>query len=133
MQKPGKVLLIDDDRDFTAAVKAVLESEGYSVVEADSGRKGLQKLIEEKPDLIVLDIMMATSTDGYGVTQSIKHQDEFKEYRCLPIIMVSSIEKSPDDLFPMAEEVGMIRPDIYLTKPLDIPSFLQTVRKALEG
>ncbi len=133
MQKPGKVLLIDDDRDFTAAVKAVLESEGYSVVEADSGRKGLQKLIEEKPDLIVLDIMMATSTDGYGVTQSIKHQDEFKEYRCLPIIMVSSIEKSPDDLFPMAEEVGMIRPDIYLTKPLDIPSFLQTVKKALEG
>lgn len=131
MQRAGKVLLIDDDQDFKAAVRAVLEGAGYSVVEADSGKHGLRALVEESPDLIVVDIMMATSTDGYGVTQSIKHRDEFKDYRHTPIIMVSSIEESPDDLFPMSEEVDMIRPDIYLTKPLDFPVFLETVRKVL--
>jgi CheY-like chemotaxis protein len=131
VQRAGKVLLIDDDQDFKAAVRAVLEGVGYSVVEADSGKHGLRVLVEEAPDLIVVDIMMATSTDGYGVTQSIKHRDEFKDYRGTPIIMVSSIEESPDVLFAMAEEVDMIRPDIYLTKPLDFPAFLETVRKAL--
>ena len=131
MQGAGKVLLIDDDQDFKAAVRAVLEGAGYAVVEADCGERGLRALVEEAPDLIVVDIMMATSTDGYGVTQSIKHRDEFKDYRRTPIIMVSSIEESPDDLFPMAGEVNMIRPDTYLTKPLDIPVFLETVRKAL--
>jgi CheY-like chemotaxis protein len=131
VQRAGKVLLIDDDQDFKAAVRAVLEGAGYSVVEADCGKHGLRTLVEESPDLIVVDIMMATSTDGYGVTQSIKHRDEFKDYRHTPIIMVSSIEESPDDLFPMSEEVDMIRPDIYLTKPLDFPVFLETVRKVL--
>jgi CheY-like chemotaxis protein len=125
------VLVIDDDRDFTTAVTAVLERDGYEVVVADSGREGLRQLRACHPDLILLDVMMETTTEGYGVNEAIKYSDEYQAYQSTPILMVSSIQESPDDLFPRAPETDMIRPDRYLTKPLDIPKFLEVVRKAL--
>ena len=131
MTASSKVLVIDDDRDFRASVRSLLENHGYAVIEAESGKEGLQKLVEDKPDVILLDIMMECTTEGYGVNQAIKYQDAYEEYRDTPIIMVSSIEESPDERFPMASEVEMIRPDSYLTKPLDIPGFLEVVKKAV--
>jgi len=131
MTASSTVLVIDDDRDFRASVKSLLENHGYAVIEAESGKEGLQKLVEHKPDVILLDIMMECSTEGYGINQAIKYQDAYKEYRNTPIIMVSSIEESPDERFPMASEVEMIRPDRYLAKPLDIPGFLEAVKKAV--
>ena len=128
----GKLLVIDDDRDYRESVRCLLESEGYTVAEAPSGDEGLRRLVEDPPDAIVLDVMMRCCCEGYGVTQAIKHRDEFAAYRDVPIIMASSIEQSPDELFAMAGEVGMIRPDYYVTKPLDIPTFLDVVRRAVQ-
>ncbi len=132
MSAKANILLIDDDDDFRASVRAVLESEGYAVMEADSGEDGLQKVVKHKPDVIVLDIMMDYSTEGYGVNQAIKHRDEFEEYRRIPILMVSSIQSSPDERFPTSGEVEMIRPDQYMTKPLDFPKFLKAVDEAVK-
>jgi CheY-like chemotaxis protein len=123
-----KILVIDDDQDFRVSVRSLLESQGYVVLEADSGKDGLRKVVEEKPDIIVLDIMMECDTEGYGVNQAIKYQDAYADYRNIPIIMTSSIELSPDERYPMAGELDMIRPDFYLTKPLDIPKFLEVVK-----
>jgi len=128
---PAKVLLIDDDSDFRAAVKSLLEGHGYQVVEASSGHEGLRKVVEEKPDVILLDIMMETTVEGYGITHSLKYRDEYTEFRQIPIFMISSIEESPDERFPMSAEVDLIRPDRYLTKPLDIPEFLRLLDKAV--
>jgi len=126
-----KVLLIDDDSDFREAVKSLLESHGYNVLEASSGQDGLRMVAEHKPDAILLDIMMETSSEGYGVTHSLKYRDEYAEFRNIPIFMISSIEESPDERFPMSAEVEMIRPDRYLTKPLDIPELLRLLEKAV--
>jgi CheY-like chemotaxis protein len=126
-----KVLLIDDDADFRVAVKSLLESHGYRVLEAASGREGLQMVVEHKPDAILLDIMMETTTEGYGVTHSLRYRDEYAEFRHIPILMISSIAQSPDERFPMSAEVEMIRPDGYVTKPLDIPEFLRILEKAV--
>lgn len=131
MSARPKVLLIDDDDDFRASVRAVLERHGFEVFEATSGREGLEKIVEHHPALIVLDIMMECCTEGYGITHAIKHQDRYREYRQIPIVMVSSIEQSPDELFPMAGEVEMIRPDTYLTKPVDFGRLLEVVRRAV--
>jgi CheY-like chemotaxis protein len=120
-----KVLLIDDDSDFRAAVRSLLESQGYKVFEAASGHEGLRMVIEHKPDVILVDIMMETTVEGYGITHSLKYGDEYAEFRDVPVFMVSSIEESPDERFPMSAEVEMIRPDRYLTKPLDFPVFLR--------
>lgn len=131
MATGARVLMIDDDADFRESVRTVLESNGYEVFEAATGKEGLQKLVEHKPGLIILDIMMECCTEGYGVNQAIKYQDAFEGYRNIPIVMVSSIEQSPDERFPMAGELDMIRPDLYMTKPLDIPKFLEVVRKTI--
>ena len=126
------VLVIDDDADFTASVRSVLEAEGYAVLEAVSGRQGLERL-GEGPDVVVLDIMMETSTEGYGVSEAIQFSEEYQPYQDVPIIMVSSIQESPDERFPRAPEVDMIRPRRYLTKPLDMTAFLQAVRDMAGG
>lgn len=128
---PAKVLVIDDDQDFRASVRSLLESHGYQVFEADSGHDGLRKVLENKPDVIFLDVMMETSEEGYGVTYSLRHKDEYADFRHVPILMVSSIEESPDERFPMSAEVELIRPDRYLTKPLDIPRVLQLLEKEI--
>jgi CheY-like chemotaxis protein len=127
----AKVLLIDDDFDFRAAVKSLLEGHGYHVLEASSGHEGLRMVLEHKPDAIFVDVMMETSTEGYGVTHSLRYGDEYSGFRLTPIFMISSIEESPDELFPMSAEVEMIRPDRYLTKPLDIPRLLRLLGEAV--
>lgn len=124
------ILVIDDDTDFTTAIRSILEREGYAVVEADSGAEGLRQLRECHPDLVILDVMMESPTEGYSVNEAIKHSGAFDDVQT-PIIMVSSVQESPDERFPRAPEVDMIRPDRYLTKPLDIPQFLAMVQKVV--
>lgn len=129
MVQSNKVLMIDDDDDFRASVRPVLESAGYTVFEGRSAREGLAQLVAHDPDVIVLDIMMETGDEGYGVNQAIKYQDEYRKYRGTPIVMVSSIRETPDDRFPRATELEMIEPDAYLTKPLDMGRFLEIMKK----
>jgi CheY-like chemotaxis protein/osmotically-inducible protein OsmY len=124
-----KVLVIDDDDDFRASVRPVLESAGYAVFEGREMREGLAQLVAQDPDVIVLDIMMESIEEGYGVNQAIKFQDEYKKYHSTPIVMVSSIQETPDDRFPRAPELAMIEPDAYLTKPLDMERFLEVVER----
>jgi CheY-like chemotaxis protein len=66
------LLLIDDDADFRASIRPVLEREGYHVIEAVTGSDGLLKLKECEPDVIVLDIMLETVEEGYRVNEAIK-------------------------------------------------------------
>lgn len=125
-----KVLVIDDDPDFRDSVDSLLKSEGYEVMQAGSGRQGLKRLSEDRPDLIILDVMMESIVEGYAVNQAIKFQPEYAAFAEIPIIMVSSIQETPDERFSRAGELDMVRPDRYLTKPLDIPLFLEVVAKA---
>ncbi|MGD8726636.1 MAG: response regulator [Gemmatimonadales bacterium] len=125
------VLIVDDDPDFRAAVAAVLESAGYAVVQAASRRDGLEKLIEHEPHAVVLDITVESRCEGYGVNEAIKFGEEYRKYRDIPVIMVSAIQESPDERFPRSEEVESIRPDHYLTKPLDSAQLLGVLRDCL--
>jgi len=124
-----KVLVIDDDADFRASLRALLEAHGYEVAEADSGHEALRKIVENTPNIILLDVMMETTEEGYGITHALRHKDEYAAYRGIPIVMISSIEESPDERFPMSPEVEMIRPDRYMTKPLEIPRLLEVLKK----
>jgi len=125
------VLMIDDDSDCRTSVRYLLEGHGYTVIEADCGKDGLRKVLEHKPDLILLDVMMECDSEGYGVTQAIKHQEAYSAFRSVPIIMMSSIQESPDELFPMSPESALIRPDRYIPKPVDTGILLEAVEKAL--
>ena len=121
------VLLIDDDEDFTASIRSLLEAEGYAVVTAESGKEGLRKLREAKPDVVLLDIMMESTTEGYAVSGAIKTAEQ-----PIPIVMLSSVPNAPTELFARSEELELVRPDAYFTKPVAVPEFLETLR-ALVG
>jgi CheY-like chemotaxis protein len=75
--------------------------------------------------------MMETTVEGYGITHALKHRDEYAEFRNIPVFMVSSINQSPDERFPMSPEAEMIRPDWYLTKPLDSSALLRLLERAI--
>ena len=125
------VLIIDDDADFTASTTTLLVSQGYGVSSARSAREGLEKVLAESPDLIVLDVMMEHDSAGYQVNQALKFGQEFEAFRHVPILMVSSISVDPATRFAMAGEVAMVTPNSYLTKPVDIAAFLAEVRALL--
>jgi len=128
-----KILIIDDDEDYLASIRTLLESHNYVVSEAASGKEGLKKIREEKPDLIVLDIMMETVDEGYSLNQIVKFQKQYEEYKDIPILMVSSIQEDPFTRFSHASgQVEMIIPDQYMTKPVDIPKFLELIKKLLK-
>jgi len=126
------ILLIDDDADFRASVTSVLQSSGYRVDAAASAHEGLEKIAAHPPDLIILDVIMEYDSAGYEVNQAIKFRDEYLAERDIPILMVSSIQTDPATLYSRASEVPMITPDAYLTKPLNIPVFLERVRELLK-
>ncbi len=128
---PAKVLIIDDDGDFRTSVKSLLERHGYEVLEAGSGKDGLRMVTQCRPDVIFLDVMMESDAEGYGVTYSLKHKEEYAEFREVPVFMISSIAESPDERFAMSPEAEMIRPDRYLTKPLDIPQTIRLLESVL--
>ena len=130
LSKEKMILIVDDDPDFRASTTAVLESQGYKVIAAASGKEALAKLLSEPPDLVILDVMMEYDSAGYEVNQAIKYREEFP--RDIPILMVSSIQVDPATLFSRATEVELVTPDAYLTKPLSIPQFLEQVRSLLD-
>ncbi len=131
MSATAKILIIDDDADYRASTRALLEGEGYEVLEAPSGNAGLDAARQHTPNLIVLDIMMESPVEGYTVVQALKFRDEYEDLDEIPIVMVSSVKQDPASLFPMAGELSMVTPDAYFTKPLDIPKFLACVRRML--
>jgi CheY-like chemotaxis protein len=128
-----KVLVIDDDVDFRTAVKSLLESQGFEVFEAESGHEGLKVVLDHHPDVILVDIMMENDTEGYSVTHALKHDEEYAAHRNTPVFMISSIQENPDERFPMSPEADLIRPDRYLTKPLDAAKLLDMLKATAAG
>ena len=126
-----KILVVDDDRDFCAAIAGLLDTEGYEVICAGTGAEGLAKVESERPDLVVLDIIMEDEWVGYTFTQSVKFGTRDDDVRSIPILMVSSIQVDPATRFARAGEVEMVIPDAYMTKPVDAAAFLGQVKTLL--
>ncbi len=83
----GLILVVDDDPDIVATSRIILESHGYEVQTASSGREAMDLLARCKPDLMLLDVMMASDTEGFDLAFKLKEDPEFKD---LPIIMLTA-------------------------------------------
>ena len=125
----SRILVIDDDPDFCKSTQALLEAQGYLVAVASNVGEGLQQVKDQPPDLVVLDIIMDNDWSGYEVNQAIRYGGDYQPAHEIPIIMVSTVQVDPSLRFAMAGEVGMVTPDAYVTKPVDIPHFLELVRQ----
>ena len=128
-----RILIIDDDEDYRISTRALLEGEGYEVVEARSGQEGLAATREHRPDLIILDVMMETLNTGYSINQAVKFVPEYCDPGPIPILMVSSVEVDPTSLYGWIGDTSRITPDAYMTKPFNIPEFLARVCQLLSG
>jgi CheY-like chemotaxis protein len=121
-----KVLIIDDDPDFVKSTGKVLKTGGYEVVEAYSGKEGLEKSKTEKPDLYIIDLMMETYSEGSNVVKALTEDEETKEK---PRIMITSVDlKGPWDSYP---EDDWMPCDFVLQKPVSPSDLLKYVNKAL--
>ena len=125
---PPVVLIVDDDQDYVEMTSTVLEAGGYRTLSAASGNEALACMRREHPAVVIMDVMMEGLLDGLDASRSIRLDQSLQR---IPIIMVSSIQESPDELFPMAPESEMIRPDRYIAKPLDARVLLEALAKAL--
>lgn len=122
----AKILVVDDDPDFVEATRLVLEPNGYEVISATDSRKGLAKVQEEKPDLVILDIMMASVLDGLSMSQKMQENPEFRR---IPILMVTSIANTDYAvLFPTDEYIHI---DGFMSKPISPEKLLNSVERLL--
>jgi len=122
----AKILIVDDEPDFTEATRIVLESAGHTIITATSGDQGFARAKEDNPDLIVLDVIMDSVLDGVSMSQSMYDDPEM---RATPIIMVTSIANTDyAELFPTDEYIHI---QAFLTKPVAPASLLKQVDKLL--
>lgn len=129
----AKILVIDDDPDFIDAVTPILESALYDVVPASNPGEGKEKIFSEKPDLILLDIMMDSLFDGFSLCHAIKTSKEYKEFKDTPIIFVSAVKEMTGSRFQFnAQEQGMVGPDDYMDKPVKPGDLTARIEKLLK-
>jgi DNA-binding response OmpR family regulator len=121
-----KVLLVDDDFDLVEMNKLVLEKNGYAVITAYSGKEGLKKARTEKPQLIVLDVIMATKSDGFDTARELRKGDDTK---AIPLVMLTSVNETVP--FRFEPDAVWLPVDAFLEKPLKPQQLLAQVRKAI--
>ena len=122
----AKILIIDDDPDFTEATRLVLEKEGYEVITASSGSAGLKRVKRDKPDLVILDVIMDTVLEGLAASHNM-HDDP--ALRHVPVLMVTSIASSEyAEMFPPDEYVHV---SAFLSKPVKPRELIRQVKRCL--
>jgi len=124
----GKILLIDDDPDFVEATRTVLESVPYEVIVAYDGDEGLVKVQEERPDLILLDIIMPTK-DGFYVCEKLKSDPELWD---IPIIMLTSLSQRISDTAFSVHDGMMLEADDFIDKPVRPKELLARIARLLK-
>jgi DNA-binding response OmpR family regulator len=97
MTKGANILIIEDDRDLVNSMRVIFESLNYKVRTAYNGKEGFDQIEKKKPDLIILDVMMATDTEGFDLAYKLKNQAEYKN---IPIIMVTGFSQRMAELGP---------------------------------
>ena len=131
MSTPADILIIDDDKDLVNSIEIILQTKNYQVRSAFDGKEGYGKIEKKIPDLILLDVMMATDTEGFDLAYKLK---ENPKYRDIPIIMITSFtqkmaEQGPESFQHILGEAWPV--SSFLEKPVDPEVLLSTVEKVL--
>ena len=117
-----KILLVDDDQDFSQLLEFDLKKKGYTVVRAFNGEEGLEKMASEKPALVVLDIKMP-KMDGYTFVRRLKKEPDSKD---IPVIVLTSYE-------PMKDMFHLEGVNDYFVKAANMEGLLNAIEKYMKG
>ena len=128
MERRAKILLVDDDADFVESTKTVLQSKPYDVIVAVNGDEGLSKARAEKPDLILLDIIMPVE-DGFTAAEQLKKDPQLSK---IPVLMLTSYSaKGTQTDIPRGKGMSL-EADDYIDKPVSPQDLLAIVEKHLQ-
>jgi len=130
MEQSAKILIVDDDPDIRDVLTTVLEVQGYQVLTASDGIEGLATLKAEKPDLMILDLLMP-KMDGYAVCKELK-DPRWSKYGNIPILVLSSVREDASRRRYELETGMAMDVDDYVEKPIDPPIVLERVGKLLQ-
>jgi CheY-like chemotaxis protein len=128
----AKILMIDDDPDVILAIQIPLEAVGYEFASANDSTKGLEKVKELDPDLIILDVMMDTATEGFQTSLKLKDKApdaEFAAYRDTPILMLTSVHTTTPLRF--APDNDYLPVEAFLEKSAGPEDVLSKVKELL--
>jgi DNA-binding response OmpR family regulator len=126
----ARILVVDDDPDVLEAIGIALEANGYEVVTAHDGVEGLDKLKDERPDLMILDLLMP-KMDGFEVCKELKDPRRAK-YAHIPIIILSSVREEASRRRYELETGLQLDVDDYVEKPIEHTILLERVKKILK-
>ena len=125
---PKKILLVDDDREFVESNRDLLEAQSYSVIAAHDGAAGLEKAIAEQPDLMILDVMMATETEGFEISRKIP---ETPQLRHMKVLLVTGVRRAMHLPFGFEPDESWLPVTEIMEKPIIPEKLLEKIRKLL--
>jgi response regulator RpfG family c-di-GMP phosphodiesterase len=120
------ILIIDDDFSFAEASKMLLETQGYNVIHKSNPEEGYKTAISEKIDLILLDVMMETKTDGINLAQKFHKTAELKN---VPVILVTGIKKDLNLAFGLEADEELLPVKTVVEKPVKPEELISYVKK----
>jgi CheY-like chemotaxis protein len=125
-----KVLIVDDDPDIRDVLTLILESQGYQVTTARDGVECLDRLGKEKPNLMILDLLMPRM-DGFAVYKQLQDA-KWAEYKDMPILILTSVREEASRRRYELETGHKLSVDYYIEKPVSPEALIDTVGKLIE-
>ena len=130
MSSRVKILVVDDDPDIVKATRRVLESRSYQVITAQNGEECLERIREEEPDLIILDLLMP-KLDGFGVCRELRENVEYTDYSGIPILIATAVREDASRRRYELETGIDLKVGDYVEKPTRPLDLLHRVEKLL--
>ncbi len=124
-----KILTVDDDPSFVEAITTLLEAKDYQVISADNGEDGYKVAKSEKPDLILLDVMMTHKTEGFDIARNLKNDPETKD---IPVVIISGIRREMNLPFGFEPDEDWLPVKAVLEKPIKPELLLKTVEENIK-
>ena len=122
------ILVIDDDIDLVEIIRVTLENQGYRVIDAQTGDRGLALAVQQKPDLILLDVMMGKVDEGFQVAYQLRSNEITAE---IPILMLTAVTDQTGFDFDPKRDKDFLPVNEFLEKPIGPRALLDMVRKHL--
>lgn len=123
-----KILIIDDDKDFQDITRLVLENNGFTVVSAYGPEEGLRLVQSEKPDLLILDVLMPDNYEGFAVARNIREELNLRE---LPIILLTAVHGEKKVPYRFAPHEEYLPVDYFFDKPVQPEVLVGKVKELL--
>ncbi len=128
---PKEILIVDDDPDFVETMEIILKGNGYETRTARNGEEAFKQVKKKTPDIILLDIMMKTKTDGIWVSEKIRAEEDLKD---IPIIMITAVNQDSEMAkFHLGQEEDMeyMPVNVFMEKPIEAKDLLKEIKKLI--